>query len=97
MALPQREKTPNRRLQELVRKMRREVEVVECDDVIVGAVKCCGKETFLTEEEATLRLHEIQGDKKMRSNKPHRSYQCPEGRWHLTSRGKNERRKKFWG
>jgi hypothetical protein len=97
MALPRRQKTPNRRLQELVRKMRRETEVVECEEVFDVAVKCCGKETFPTEEQATLRLHEIQRDKHMRSNKPHRVYQCPEGRWHLTSRGKNERRKKFWG
>ena len=96
LSLPRRKKTPNRRLQEDVRRLREEIDVIPSDEETNAPVKCCGKETFLTEEEATLHLNEITKDRKRRANKPCRVYCCSQGRWHLTSRGNKERRKKFW-
>ena len=96
LSLPRRKKNPRRRLQEAVRELREEIDIVPCEDEIQAPVRCCGKETFLTEEDAMLRLQEIKRDSKSRSKKPHRVYECPQGRWHLTSRGKKEHTKKFW-
>lgn len=60
--------------------LKNSLEVVESDEVYATG-NCCGKQAFDTEQSALSAIMNI----RMNSNRPHRAYQCPTGKWHLTS------------
>lgn len=70
------------RLLKQIRELRNSLEIVEPDgDAAASTSGCCGKQAFDTEHEALSAI----SNRRMNSNRPHRAYLCPMGKWHLTS------------
>lgn len=80
LALPKRIRSPNRRLQEEVRELRKQIETTG-EETIHESNRCCGKRAYDTKEEA---LAAILSNRSSKSKKPFRAYFCPEGKWHLS-------------
>jgi hypothetical protein len=88
LALPKRIRSPNRRLHEEVRELRKQIETTG-EETIHESNRCCGKRAYDTKEEA---LASILSNRSNKSKKPFRAYICPEGKWHLSGFSKKKYR-----
>ncbi len=92
LSLPKRKRSPIDRIRRRVRKLRGEIETTG-EETPNEIKNCCGKATYDTEEDALIALREIRNGRRVRNKKPIRVYQCPQGKWHLSSRPDKLKRK----
>jgi hypothetical protein len=86
ISLPKRIRNPNRRLQEKVRELRRQIETTG-EETIHESNRCCGKRAYDTKEEA---LAAILPNRSKNSKRPFRAYKCSQNKWHLSGFSKKK-------
>lgn len=85
-ALPKRKKSPRQRIRDKIKEIRDTLEIVPSDTEEEFEKRCCGKKTFLTEQDALSGI----SSRRKNSRRPIRAYKCQLGYWHLSSRTKSQ-------
>ena len=86
LALPKRLKNPRQRIRDEIERLKKEITVIPTGDTYGPEKRCCGKQTFTTEEEALANIT----SRCKNSKRPFRGYQCEMGNWHLSGQPKKK-------